>query len=527
MKNSFFLVIPEQKHDPELLQSFDEETLTSWVAELPTANPGLSTRLFHDLIIEMNGLKMPAQKRLEGLERLRPSFLVIEDYLRSRLIKSGFPKSTNDCKIMDVLVSIEKEFTIGYWMIVKELTRREIGWFQGKNTALTIQRTIKGLSSIVVTHYMMNRPVPDWIWIDLHSLYKLSIKVKKDSSKITDESCTFGKTTTSEECYKQVLLFSLTDPSGLMQKEFRQIYNFIEKINALVRIENHPIDEQKLQCVILMDEDSAPYFNTSGKQADSSMMYLDLTRIIKAFQQADKYCSENEPRYSSIDLHQTKFGKLPAELFNYLLQRWQGIPLQGAALFSDRLDRYIAIGLEATYNLQSSNAEVDLNELEILTETNSDMALSCQFDNPGVLSIGSLVSCRRKDAPPSVRLLGVISKITIPKQDNKLIFELNVVANQSFAVNYLNIDAPADSEPQKALLYALKDNNEEKSYIIFDSFLFKDGDVLRMFMNQENFPVILRDRKNIGLGYWQFECRRLAEKAVSPASQKKKGYDFI
>ncbi len=528
MKNSFFLVIPEQKHDPELLQSFEHDALTSWVAELPTANPGLSTRLFHDLIIEMNGLKMPAQKRLDALELLRPSFLIIEDYLRSRLVKSGFPKSTNDCKIMDVLVSIEQQFTIGYWMILKELTRREIGWFQGKNTALTLQRTIRGLSSIVVTHYIMNSPVPDWIWIDLHSLYKLSVKVKKDAAKVVDESCSFGKASSAEECYKQILLFSLTDPSGLMQKEFRQIYNFIEKIDNLVRIENQAVDDQDVQCVILMDEDKAPYFNTSGKTEDSAMMFLNLSRLYKACQQADKYCSENEPRYSSIDLQQTKFGKLSAELFDYLLQRWQGKPLHGAKLFGDRLDRYIAIGLEATYNLQSSNSEIDdLGELEILAETNSDRALSCQFENPGMLSIGSLVSCRKKDSPFNLRLLGVISRITLPKQDNRLIFELNIITPQSFAVNYANIDAPSDSEPQKGLLYALKDQNEEKSFIIMDSFLFKDGDVLRLYMNQENFPIILRDRKNVGLGYWQFECRRLAEKAIASANEKKKGYDFI
>ncbi len=527
MKNSFFLVIPEQKHNSELLASFEQKTLSDWVAELPAANPGLSTRLFHDLIVEMNGLKMPAKKRLEALEMMRPSFLVIEDYLRSRLIKSGFPKSTNDQKIMDVLVSIEKQFTIGYWMIVKELTRREIGWLQGKNTALTIERTIKGLSSIVVTHYIMNSPVPGWIWIDLHSLYKLSVRVKKDSAKVADETCTLGKSTTIEECYKQILLFSLADPSGLMQKEFRKIYHFIEKINGLVRIEDEPNPEQNVQCTILMDEDSAPYFESTVKETDSTKKYLHLSRLYKAFNQPEKYCSENEPRYSSIDLQQTKFDKLSAELFNYLLQRWQGLSLQGGTLFSDRLNRKIAIGLEATYNLQSADTEVNVEELEMVAETSSDRALSCLFDTPGVLSVGSLVSCRKKDGPINIRLLGVVCKMSLPKQDHKLIFELDTIATQSYAVNYTTIDAPSDAEHQKALLYAVMESGEEKSFIIIDSFLFKDGDLLRMYMNQENFPIALNNRKNIGLGYWQFECRRVAEKSVSSGSQKKKGYDFI
>jgi hypothetical protein len=49
---------------------------------------------------------------------------------------------------------------------------------------------------------------------------------------------------------------------------------------------------------------------------------------------------------------------------------------------------------------------------------------------------------------------------------------------------------------------------------------------MRMFMGPESFPIILMGRKNIGLGYWQFECRRIME---APEQQpiNKKGYDFI
>jgi hypothetical protein len=48
-----------------------------------------------------------------------------------------------------------------------------------------------------------------------------------------------------------------------------------------------------------------------------------------------------------------------------------------------------------------------------------------------------------------------------------------------------------------------------------------------MFMNSEDFPVVLSNRKNVGLGYWQFECRRVAEKVKTVSPQAKKGYDFI
>lgn len=533
MKNSFFLVIPEQKNDPRLLATFSDAALAQWVAELPTANPGLATRLFQEMLSELISLEMPAAKRLSALELLRPNFLMIEDFLRSRLIKSGFPKGDNERKIFAVLVALERQFTIGYWSVTRELTRREIGWLQGKTTALAIQRTMDGLSSIVISHYMMSMPIPDWIWIDLHSLYKLSVKLGKGSSKIAEQGGVFSKGRTVEDCYKQILLLSLAYPSGLMQKEFLQVYQFTEKLSELVYIEHKPVADQDVQCSILMDEDLAPGFSPTvtefdDKHSDAARVYLNLGKLHKIIKQPDKYCSKDEARFSSLEARSNAEPnqKLSAELFDYLMQRWHGKEPQGNAFFIDRLDRYIAIGLDATHELQDLSLPGAAEGLEILAETYSDRALTCVFNKEGVLSIGSLVSFRKTDALPHQRSLGVVCKILLPKQDNKLIFELTVIAAQSFSVTYLHRDAPADAERKKALLYGVKSHEGERSFIIMESFMIKDGDILKMFMGQENFSIILTGRKNIGLGYWQFECRRIMEKQL-PVQDKKKGYDFI
>ena len=526
MKNSFFLVIPAQQKNPELLVAYEIAAINQWVSELPTANPSLASRLFYDFVEAFNAVEIPAQKRLEILEILRPYFLTIEDYLRSRLILSGFPKGDNEQKILNLIVSIEKHFTIGYWMAVRELTRRDVGWLQGKNAALAIQRTIKGLSEIVVTHYMMFLPVPDWIWIDLHSLYRLSVKVKKESTKVPDETSLSGKVSTAEDCYKQVLLLSLTDPSGLMQKEVQQVYDFVGKVSQSVQIEKQPINNQKIQCIVLMDEDTRPYFDKSGNQADTATMYLNLLKLYKMLQQADKYSCRDDARFSSMHLLRSASQKLPAGLFEYVLQCWQGVELKGEALFADRLDRNIVIGMEATHLLQSSlDVSVD-KPLEVITESFSDRALSCKFEKEGVLSIGSLVSFRKTNEHESKRLLGIVKKITMPKQNGYIVFELSYLTPQSYAVTYTSVDVTPDSKEHKALLYAIKNGTEEKSFIIMDSFMLKDNDVVRLYINDENFPIVLGERQNIGLGYWQFECRQIEEKQI-PQQTKKKGYDFI
>ena len=527
MKNSFFLVIPEQQNSPYLSASYEKTVVTQWVSELPSANLSLSTRLLHDYIAEFNAVEMPAQKRLEALEILEPHFLSIEDYLRSRLINSGFPKGTSEQKILALIVAIEKNFTIAYWMVLRELSGKNTAWFQGKNVALAIQRTIKGLSSIIVTQYMMFAPIPDWVWIDLHSLYKLSVKIKKNNAKVNDVYHGNTKVTTAEESYKQILMLSLSDPSGLMQKEVQQVYHFIGKISSLVKIENHAVTRQSTQCVILMDEDVQPYFNHQGNSLDSSTLYLNFLKLNKGLQAVDKFCSQQEARFSSMQVVNNTSEKLPVDLFNYLVKSWQGIELKGNTFFSDRLDRYIAVGLDATHSLQDPmNVNVE-PDLEILAESFSDRELSCKFEKEGVLSIGSLVSFRQIKEKESKRSLGVVIKITMPKQDGHIVFELVTLTAQSYAVSYQNIDADQDKEPHKALLYGTKNGAEEKSFIILESFSHQNDDILRLNMNGQKFPIVLGFRKNIGLGYWQFECRRIESGQTPEVKAKKSGYDFI
>jgi hypothetical protein len=540
LKNSYFLVIPKQQNNPLRLREFEENALTNWIAELPTANVGLATRLMHDFLVDFNAIEMPSQLRLNALELLRPSVLVIEDYLRSRLMRTGFPKEENDQKILAVLVSIEKECAIGYWMVLKELTRRTVGWFQGKNTALALQRCIKGLSSIVVSHFIMGIPVPDWVWMDLHSLYKLSVKIDKNTLKVANDDNQANKASSAEDCYLQILLLSLVEPTGLMQKEILLVDSFIENICSLVSLKAASVYGSDMQCVVFTDEDQPPLYQSGVvNKKDSSVLYIDFTKLQKLFEHKEKLIDVTEARFSSVQMQKKTNGKLTAELLDYLEQRWAGVCLEGDPLFSDRLDRYIAIGLAATLDLQDSLSDSDKKELEFLVQSESDRSLSCTFTQTGLLSVGSLVSFRKTDMPEHTRLLGVIDKLIVAKQSGKIIFGMELLTPQIISVDYNLLDGEGfavvqetvkngihvtNEELKKALLYT---TNEREDCLITDTFMLKDDDMLRIHTHSDSFSVTLKNRKNVGLGYWQFECVRIKEKKKQTPTAHKKGYDFI
>jgi cyclic-di-GMP-binding protein len=529
VKNSFFLVIPVQETRPERLKEFEPKAMEQWLLELPTANPGLATRLIHDYVTNFNKLKMPLQLRVDALEQMRPKVLIIEEYLRSRLIGTAFPKGENDLKILQVLASLEKEFTIGYWIVLKELTHRQVSWFQGKNLALTLQRCIKGLSSIVVSHFIMGMPIPDWVWIDLHSLYKLSVNLKKDTVKVSDSTNLSVKASSPEECYRQILLLHLSRPTGLMQKEILQVYGFIESLFPLFNLNQVAIESQQMQFAILTDEDKPPFvqFEMHTKR-DSATLYIDLTRLFKALEKKDKYITQTQTRFTSIHILKNQEEKPTLELLEYLEQRWLGIELQKAAIFGDRLDRYMSIGMAHAHGLQNISSPRHTgneNEQEILVHSESERLLFCTFDKPGILSVGNLITFRKADQPIQKRCLAVINEMIVAKQSGKISFGVNLLTNHYDAVNYAMANS-GDAEPLgKGLFYNSDDQLVEASYLVVDNYVLKEGDLIKMQLNQENIYVILKDKKNVGLGYWQFECQRVAAKIEK--SPSKKGYDFI
>ncbi|WP_411727915.1 hypothetical protein [Methyloglobulus sp.] len=531
MKNSFFLVIPAQETRPERLKEFEPKALEQWLFELPTANPGLATRLIQDFIGDFNELKMPYQLRLDVLEQIRPKVLIIEDYLRFRLTKTAFPKEENDLKILQVLVAIEREFTISYWIVLKELSGRQVSWFQGKSLALSLQRCIKGLSSVVISHFIMGLPIPDWVWIDLHSLYKLSVKLKKDTVKVPDTTNHINKASSPEECYRQIILFCLSRPTGLMQKEILQVYGFIETLFPLFNLSAEAIEGQQFQFAVLTDEDKPPFVQVEMHTArDSATLYVDLTRLYRALEKMDKFINFARSRFASIHMENQE-EKPTAELLDYLEQRWLGLELQKEAIFSDRLDRYMAIGMEPAHNLQGSSSSQNKsisnseNDQEFLVHSESDRLLFSVFSKTGILSVGNLISLR-SDQPGSRRSLAVVNELLVAKQSSKISFGVSLITLNYHAVYYAVDNAAEKDAPLKGLFYNAEGQLGDSSFLVVDSFMLKEGDLIKMQMSQENIYLILRDKKNVGLGYWQFECQRVAAKEDKPQLPKK-GYDFI
>jgi hypothetical protein len=106
-----------------------------------------------------------------------------------------------------------------------------------------------------------------------------------------------------------------------------------------------------------------------------------------------------------------------------------------------------------------------------------------------------------------------------------VVFGIQYLTSQCSAVTFNPLDSSKKEEPLKALFYTASEEDGDKNYLITDNFMLKNDNFVRIYWKNENYSVSLHNRKNIGLGYWRFQCTRIMEKE-KPAFAKR-GYDFI
>jgi hypothetical protein len=387
---------------------------------------------------------------------------------------------------------------------------------KGKEITLSIQRVMYGLSEIIVSYGLFKVTVPGWIWIDLHSLYSLGKQNNKSTTKVLDQTCVFNKAISIEDTYKRILLFSLSQPNVLRQKEVMQAYRFSEYFCSFLSISNEVVPGQRSQNIVMIEEDREPFQISTAAYISikSKVIFLNFTKIAIQIKKKKKATKKNIDRFGTVNLEVSAIDKMPLEFIEIIELNWAGFVVNNTAPFSDRLDRSFAIGLALSHKLLSSE-KPDLNtdsEIEYISETSSDKTLSLKSNSNDILSVGSLISLKKLEDAYSNRSIGVISRISMATVESSVDFEVQLLGEYINAaiINIISKDND-ESEDIPVLFYIAQNDKNNRSYLILDSFSLKNDDIVRLDLFDKEIMVVLRKRKNIGLGYWRFECRRIKD----------------
>lgn len=494
MKNSFFLIVPIQKKNPAEEKSFDKQKLQEWISKTLSANHKLSLKLLTDLLKKMNQVKLEPKDRLASLELLRTSYFEIEKSILKTASSNIFPKSKEDKAEHAALIELEKELTIGYWSIAREITKRAVGWNMKKTLSLSINRTMLGLSNITLNYFIIHEATPSWVWMDLHSLYRLAkststLSIKHDNASIDD-------------IYIKISILGLIDNDTLTPTEIQKIYHIIGHMTPYIDIISRKIEGQSNTAIILPEEDENPFWTKSrSKKIDTAIQYIDLRNIGDFFKNSNQY-TNNHDRFNSNNENDSSL--ISGELMSYVHMMLLGEQPKLKEIFADRLNRYFSIGLVSAFEFRTDFTNKIHTTLEYHADSSSVVSLISKMDKSDTLSIGSLISFRREDEAPHDRSLGIINKIC-KSPTGKVEFEVKTLTEKFDPAELQTCDYDSEGESHKAIVYGQQHNGKKSELLIIEAFIMRDCTTFSLIKNKKEYIVTLKNPKNIGIGCWSYE----------------------
>lgn len=529
MRNLYFIPQPSGERDPEHAGEFRAKALKAWIARLPTANHGMTTRMFHDQVMLLNRTQVAADDLYEALELLYPTFGVIEEFLFSRVLGRSFPLSPDEQKVGTLLEIISRDFLVGYAVILKEWAGASAGWKASRLLPRVMGRLIRGLSRILLVRFVLRIPEPEWIWLDLHSLYQLAERKGKSTVRVRENE--EARPVTVECLYKQILLLQVLDPFSMTQREILNVYARFEELGQEVQFDEAAEAPGPNRRWVILDEDRSVVTNPDLESAENAgfrAISFDTGPLIAALQKLRDRTDGSIGRFDLVPADSDLSGGFSVAFIDYMIQRFGGGAEPAPNRFEDQKPRLLSIGLKATH--QQLNPPTSPDEKIIgdwLVTVNEDGSLRCEFDQPGQLFLGSLISTRRVDLESGRRLLGVVSRIWMHRLDGAVHFQISVLSPQVMAAGIQPVRVKKDLQVYQRVLLFFESvaEGQQQPRLILESQKLRGGNMVQLITPNESVRVMLENRQNVGPGYSLFECVPLVEekKEIIPP----KGYDFL
>jgi signal recognition particle subunit SEC65 len=540
VKNLYYLKLVEPKHELKNASEFKRQNMQQWLNDLPAANMGMLTRQLNDKLEHINNTHIDLQQQFEALEALQPVYSTIEAFLNSKICGQALPLPDKAQKIVALQIKISQEYATAYWYLVKNGHKKLSNRAYHKLLPTLLQRLIRLLSNILITHYLVHLSEPTWIWMDIHSLFNVLPDKICENTKINEYRFSGEVSTTIADTYKQIIALSSTDPYGMYDREILRVNHYLFEWASVIKLEQIASGQIPLGYFVSMDNDQAPSWADidSDLDEDSVVYQIFMDDMIKLAHKKAKLMKTNLGRYFAATAFPVTDNCFDPDLLKHMFRQWDGTPPRQPVKFDNVLHQDVAIGLHAICKglLNTDNQEAGP---VFRAEVASGKSLICTLDSGNQVAIGSLVGFRKCDADNQKFGLGLVSRMLMPRSDSVTRFELKNITNAIQSVN-IELHVNDKKKPNKqqadkdqsqeikaaALIYRKQDKNADRHYLIVESRVFKENDTI--IMNEENcsYSALLLKQKNLGLGYVVIEYQPdevEEEKEPIPAT----GYDFL
>ncbi len=269
------------QQEPPVSQRFiplSESKAKAWVASLPLADPGETTRrVFHGLV-DLNRRALPPQTRLAISELLRPAVDVALENLQRHLVARAFPLSRKSQKIFELTQSLMLEFAGSWQLAVLDMLTKQEG--NKKSMQMAVYRAMDYMGRVLVLTYSVYIRTREALWHDIHHLYLLATEHELDQMILPRDPAPGALTI--EARYIQLNLLALAKPYSLRQGEVTRLMQYFALHTKLVSITQDAEDHvgKYVHAAILNSDEPAVLMPISDLPLSPTVRVLNLNELV-------------------------------------------------------------------------------------------------------------------------------------------------------------------------------------------------------------------------------------------------------
>jgi hypothetical protein len=476
MTGSLILTIPDQHDLADPTVERNPRRLRRWLDDLPLMNLRESAHRVIQALEPLNEQRIPPRERLELLDAYRVPV--------RKLFMTGSPAGLRQMPMakarrVQAIEDLERlclALAGGYKVVVKAL-HRETGKQEGA-LLRSLQGAVEQLGLALVHSYRYHRPVPAFVFLELHQLYRL-VRARGLLDAPADAS---GVSLSGH--YHGVMLLALCDPFHLPEGMADQYHRTLLRYAALARIVPGAQWEGNGEgrCLLDLQSDSPPRLCVRlGVPVDADDPYrLDLRPALAAMhRQLLGLSAEQRPQAPETALLRMLLPEVP-----------QGDPRRSPRRADGRwLD--VVTGLEGIHDClrhrEAGDATGATANLRVVDSSAEGMRLSWPQAAPGEVRVGELLAVLTDSGEQLPRLqLGLVRWVR-SERNGSTELGLELLAGRASAVHCRALDAAPAAAPWHCLF--LPSSGGNSAGLLAPKELYQEGRQLSLQVGTREIRV--------------------------------------
>lgn len=371
------LKIPRQELDGSRFFATEEQAVSDWIAALPMANLGHTTRHLYQALSELNRVRLLPGKRMAILELLRQPIHYVGKCLSKHYLNQPIVMPDQPRKVAELATALHSQLATAYTIVATHtaaLGKKSTDGKPDELIAKALQRAITEHTLNMQRHFQLYQSVTEGVWQKIHQFYTLARQHKLKDKRVADEE--FGDSSV-EGSYIRALLMGSCRPNQLRQEDFKGI---VRAMNGWAN--KCSISSTQADSLLVVDpgSDKPPLYRQLHKALiEEHWLSLDTHKLVS-------YLSALDARTDQDRNHvKDKAGDISRDLLHHLVQCWQHMnkrtftrldsPSGAEEQSLDTLE--ITIGLSATHHFVSGELS-----FEALVEERGAKTFTMQQENP-------------------------------------------------------------------------------------------------------------------------------------------------